>query len=613
MALLQQVGTFTSPASTGNQTVSLDSGIWGGASPKVIIFWGTGAATADGFGVHHRHMFGVAISSTSRAVCAVSALDGQSSTTSTWRSHDNTKCVMSLLTTVIEAADFVSHGANQFTIDWTTVNASAIIYNFLALGGDDLTGVYLDEIIFATSTGDVAYTGVGFQPDALIGFSTGSTFAPPYTQATSSFCLGMSDGTETAGVAVYSADGAATSGSIHLFSEALLMESIGPALRARAEVKSLDADGYTLNWTHVIASEYGYVLCLKGPEVQLVRGQQPTTNTTANRAIEFTPKAALALTAMNIHPGWVESVPSVLATTYAYRGVNTFGINGGTIAAKASWSVAMWIYLRSYPASGTHRYFSQTGSVIDIGIDNTGKLRIYEGAWNTISTNAIPLSQWVHITVAYDGADLTVHIDGVADALSPFVGMGRAMTATGVTLGAYFGLGFDLMANFADFRIYDDALTADESLYLATGGVSGTDPTTANLDHQWLLDHNLLDSVGSNDGLISGEYKSNAKIGVGAWDANNNMAFAGAVDETGQTITDADRIQDSNEAIKHADHTQTVVGSCSISPSGDTLIETWTDTDGVEREHALLVFGSIALTALPSSCSIPIFSRRKIN
>ena len=93
---------------------------------------------------------------------------------------------------------------------------------------------------FATATGNVAYTGAGFAPKAVMIFAVGETF----TAAT----WGMSDGTTSSGIADYSVAGTGanlwtSSGGNWVNLQKAAGEGQG------ATLASLDADGCTLAWT----------------------------------------------------------------------------------------------------------------------------------------------------------------------------------------------------------------------------------------------------------------------------------------------------------------------------------------------------------------------------
>lgn len=297
--LISEVGTFTSPISTtGNQVVSLDSAIWDGAAPKCVIFWGS--VDSEGVTAHSVLSFGVGISAASQAVVGAVS-QGTIGTSVADRRHDNT-AVIALLTiggTVFEAADYVDDATgNQFTINWSTNSASEYIYNYLAIGGPDVQA-YLDEITSPASAVSVAYTGVGFQSDCLIGFCCIDDNVPPASRIYSELGVSAYAGGVTCRVAVESADTLGISRCRRTLDSRFLGGVSNYTDHDSADVTSLDSDGYTLDWTAANSGQkYNWVLCLKGAEAKIITGDQPATNTTVTRSPGFAPKAALTLTAM---------------------------------------------------------------------------------------------------------------------------------------------------------------------------------------------------------------------------------------------------------------------------------------------------------------------------
>lgn len=87
----------------------------------------------------------------------------------------------------------------------------------------------------AAASGDVSYTGVGFQPSAIIAFSN-------WTTARS---WGMVDSAKVHAVIDYFVDGGTTTDNINLIG----LASAGESNYQIALVKSFDADGFTLTWT----------------------------------------------------------------------------------------------------------------------------------------------------------------------------------------------------------------------------------------------------------------------------------------------------------------------------------------------------------------------------
>jgi len=305
MSFFSQSGTFTSSGSTGNQVVSLDSGRWGGASPKCVLFWHSGS-TSDGITAGSKIGFGAAISSSSRA-CVVTSSEDAQGTSDTDRRHDNTRCisVMNFAQTAIDEADFVSNGADQFTVDWTTA-ANAQIVNFLAIGGTDVS-VFIDEISSPSSTGNVSYTGVGFQPNALVGFTIGHTTAPPGNTTYGIVSVGYSDGTDQA-MSWMASDNAFSTSNTSRKQIAGFMglsnDGAGPSEPfSECSVVSLDSDGYTLNWDPIggAAGRFCWVVAIKAPKTKVLTATQGTSTGEKSTAVGFSPSCALFTTVMGVN------------------------------------------------------------------------------------------------------------------------------------------------------------------------------------------------------------------------------------------------------------------------------------------------------------------------
>jgi hypothetical protein len=103
---------------------------------------------------------------------------------------------------------------------------------------------------------------------------------------------------------------------------------------------------------------------------------------------------------------------------------------------------------------------------------------------------------WHHLVGVYDGSFVRLYIDGVESL--------PAASCTGnINYGSYaqIAIGGDstrtrwLTGKIDDVRIYRDALTAAEVMYLFTNGVSGSDPGDVDLVGYWDFDGDLVDKA----------------------------------------------------------------------------------------------------------------------
>jgi hypothetical protein len=136
------------------------------------------------------------------------------------------------------------------------------------------------------STGSVAYTGVGFQPKVLIAYAGKPTpagdaanaisFVGAATSSSSRWCLTGN-----------SQDAQATSNVINSRLTTAFLQRRGNtgAIRQNADLVSLDADGFTLDWTTVTDQGVYYILAIGGSDVEAQVGMLQAGAATGNRSI----------------------------------------------------------------------------------------------------------------------------------------------------------------------------------------------------------------------------------------------------------------------------------------------------------------------------------------
>ena len=170
------------------------------------------------------------------------------------------------------------------------------------------------------SIGSVGYTGIGFQPTCVIFFTAGSQTSPGFRDGTR-WMVGWKS---AAGPSAELADGnisndnAATSACRRIANSgfAIQYNSSGNIIIFRADCTSLDADGFTLDWTHVTDGQ-SYVNYLAiGGAANTYADTATFAAATGNQSITgvgFRPQAVLLLAHFsgafyNAAMGWTDGV-----------------------------------------------------------------------------------------------------------------------------------------------------------------------------------------------------------------------------------------------------------------------------------------------------------------
>lgn len=293
MAVSIKCGTLNSPTATGNQSYSTV-----GFQPKLVIFNVSNQTTA-GTAVNAVCSFGVATSSSQRHGSSVWSEDNQGNS-SCEANTSATRCVrlVNEAGTTILSADLVSMDGSGFTLNWLSVDASAKIVNWIAFGAD--ITVWCGQInTKITSTGNEAYTGVGFQPELVMFFKPhglgstttaggGVTAAPSFGWAASSTSRACIAGIDVHGQAA--ADSATYQRTDRCY--AILTSTAG--IGVVADFVSFDADGFTLNYGAVSTVRTVMAVAIAG--VQAKSGsfnQRSGTGSQAVTGVGFQTKAVL--------------------------------------------------------------------------------------------------------------------------------------------------------------------------------------------------------------------------------------------------------------------------------------------------------------------------------
>jgi hypothetical protein len=233
-------------------------------------------------------------------------------------SSDATKCLKHVTGGATSfAADFVSMDSDGFTVNFTTANATAYVVNYLALGGSDLTNAAIKAYTAPTSTGNEAQTGVGFQPSALI-----CMIADTFAGAHGGVSLGFGVSSTKRGGSSCNYDG--INGSRLQLTDKIVVVNKGSTIHRLADIVSLDADGFTLNWSNAPANPPTvYMLCLKGGNYSVGTFLQKTsTGSQSTTGVGFTPSGLFSSTIGSVVSASPVTSPGDLLSAAAASGAS---------------------------------------------------------------------------------------------------------------------------------------------------------------------------------------------------------------------------------------------------------------------------------------------------
>lgn len=140
----------------------------------------------------------------------------------------------------------VSLDSDGFTMNHLEGTASAYVYHYIALKGGNYKVGTVDT---STSTGNVAETGVGFQPKGLITMSANRALSTQDTMsAHAQVTYGATDGTDQYAHGTWSENGLADSEATVGYSNGHIYYRVeNDAVSASAALSSFDSDGFTIN------------------------------------------------------------------------------------------------------------------------------------------------------------------------------------------------------------------------------------------------------------------------------------------------------------------------------------------------------------------------------
>jgi hypothetical protein len=309
-----QVSVFTSQKAKPTGAQPAADAVTGVGFLPLLVFYSTGpnGGTANGNVAHAALSFGIGVSATDRLSVGWSAQDNVATTNTgrSWRgeknlvSHDATGAAGS----AVAVADVTSMDADGFTLSWTINNATASLYNYMALGG---AGVTAANVTFqnwdSASGGNKTFAhGLGTTPSIVFIF-WGNASAGSGQGSTLLTCLGVgtANGDQWVigqlGIDATAVAADMDAASIGLTDKIAVRLATGPAIGNTASLVSMDATNVTLNqdaaWNS--ANDFEMIAIAGGVwkigSTAKTTGAEPAADTIAS-SLGFEPKGMILMT-----------------------------------------------------------------------------------------------------------------------------------------------------------------------------------------------------------------------------------------------------------------------------------------------------------------------------
>jgi hypothetical protein len=263
------MGTYQTPASTGQQTITHTLGM----TPKAVIVYASGNSSLGSTASELQFGYGFTDGTTSRSV-SINSDDGAG--TSDTNVIHGTKILYLPLTgdanTIGLQVAYVSWNTTTVTLDFQDVSGGQYYLHYIVIGGNDVSAKVL-EWTMPTATGNKSVTGAGFQPDVVMNIvGRNSVSSQDVVHARAAFGLSVMDKNgyqwATDNYMDDAIDGSDT--SRYLTSAKAFAQNNASSINMEASYVSMDYDGFTINFSNADAGAVGKVfsLCLKGLSVR---------------------------------------------------------------------------------------------------------------------------------------------------------------------------------------------------------------------------------------------------------------------------------------------------------------------------------------------------------
>jgi hypothetical protein len=404
-------GSIVCPAVTGNQVITI------GFQPQTILFWQT-HQTATGDVADSWWCFGgyAGAGSNPNASAYSSQTNNAASSSLVNTVFSNTRCtgiVFPGSAAIASGAAVVGTSSTGFTLSWTTVTSGDLIH-YLAIGGTEISSTG-NTISPRTTAGTQAITGLSFQPKLVLFFygnnatTGGGSGYGVATSSTSRWACSMS---QAANVTMSSS--VLVSRIQHQTACIALLNNGGATtLLARADLVSMNTDGFTLNWTTATATAFSLSYIAIGGTGQFATG---TVTKAANTSATTETVNAGFATAPGAYMMFNNATTNETGQSTGWR--SSIGATDGTAANAACWENKNGVIntqARKYSDSGSNALNSvmrMRALPASVSAAGATEIELDHGSFTAsgftlnYATNAVT-TQYIYPWIAFGGAPIT--------------------------------------------------------------------------------------------------------------------------------------------------------------------------------------------------------------
>ncbi len=307
MSFFQETGVLTSRTSTGTDVVTL-TGTGASLTPQLIMLTMNGATATGGANADYMMAIGYSDGTDERCVFGVSEDNVGTSNAVTSMHDDSILSIYDTSGSLIDQCVISATGVGTFTVNWTTKSATAYKVGYTSWGGTDITNVKIatkDHDTTNVNGTSVAFTGVGFSPDAMMFIENVS--ASGQINGIQNFleiALGMCDANGNQGFATVTSNDSVVTSNTQRYQRtdrclATIAAASSTVLREH-NISSFDADGWT--WVDEVSNNFAqqfFYIAVKGGRWQVGNGTTNTSASTKAFTTSFQPKGFISISRSN--------------------------------------------------------------------------------------------------------------------------------------------------------------------------------------------------------------------------------------------------------------------------------------------------------------------------